>query len=179
MDARLQALIDHHEIRDVLSAYCQGSDRIDGERMAGVFHPDSWVDHAHNHGPGREFVAEALPAQVEYTSMAWHQMGQSHIVVEGDSAKAETYVLVAIRFTQDKGGRFELMGGRFVDTLVRENGHWLIKTRIQLRDWAITVPPFENDKAGLSFATGSASGEDPFYKVFGLIHSGKVKIDAS
>lgn len=177
MDSRLQALIDHHEIRDVLSAYCQGSDRVDGERMAGVFHPESWIDHANNHSDGRTFVADALPEQVEYTSLVWHQMGQSMIQVDGDNARAETYVLVAIRKSAARGNLLDLMGGRFVDTFVRKDGRWLIKTRIQLRDWSVTVESGRDDLAKSAFATGHASGEDPFYQIFGLLHSGKFRID--
>lgn len=178
MDARLQALLDHHEIRDVLSTYCQGSDRFDGERMASVFHTDSWVDHADNHGPGRKFVAEALPEQVKYTSAVWHQMGQSMIEVEGDAAKAETYVLVAIRRAPPRESQLDLMGGRFVDTLMRENGRWLIKTRVQLRDWSVTMPAGQDNLARSGFALGMPSAEDPFYRVFGMVHSGKTRIDA-
>ena len=96
MDSRLQELLDRMEIQKLINIYCQGCDRFDAVRMAEPFHPDSVVDHGHISATGAAFVNEALPAQVEHTSMVWHQMGQALIDVKGNEASAESYMFVAI-----------------------------------------------------------------------------------
>ena len=172
MDPRLQDLIDHHEIRQLLCRYCQGSDRFDAERMAGVFHSASWVDHAHTHSPGPAFVEEAIPAQVAHVSLVWHQLGQSFITVAGDEATAETYLLVAYRGRGPDETLLTLMGGRFLDTLRRDEGLWKIAKRLQVRDWSYSHRVDQDTVAQAGFFEGSPSGDDPFYSFFCLAHSG-------
>jgi hypothetical protein len=45
MNPVLQEVIDHHEIRKVMSVYCHGCDRGDEARMASVYLEQSWDDH--------------------------------------------------------------------------------------------------------------------------------------
>ncbi|MBT5754390.1 MAG: SnoaL-like domain-containing protein [Acidimicrobiaceae bacterium] len=46
-EARLRALIDKDEIRDVLMRYGRGVDRLDEELLRSCYHPDSHDDHGH------------------------------------------------------------------------------------------------------------------------------------
>ena len=172
MDERLQELLDHHEIRQLLCLYCQGSDRFDAGRMASPFHAEGWIDHADTHGPARAFVEEAIPAQRVHTSMVWHQLGQSYIVVDGDTATAETYLLVAIRGVGEDEKLLTVMGGRFLDNLRRDAGTWTIAKRLQVRDWSYSHRVEEDMIARAGFFEGVPSGEDPFYRFFGLAPSG-------
>ena len=175
MDERIQELLDHHEIRQLLCLYCQGSDRFDAERMGSIFHPDGWFDHGHDHGPGREFCRQAVPAQIEHTSTVWHQLGQSYIKVDGDDATAETYLLVAIRGVGEEENTLTVMGGRFLDTLRRDAGAWKVARRLQVRDWSYSHRVEHDTIVRAGFMEGSPSGEDPFYKFFGVEHSGPAR----
>jgi hypothetical protein len=44
MDQRLQAMLDHHEITQLLAEYVHGCDRCDTDAMASVYWDDSWDD---------------------------------------------------------------------------------------------------------------------------------------
>ncbi|HKX78461.1 MAG TPA: nuclear transport factor 2 family protein [Novosphingobium sp.] len=177
MNEQLQELVDRMEIQKLIAIYCQGCDRYDAVRMAEPFHPDSIVDHGHTHAPAGEFVSEALPAQREHCSMVWHQMGQSLIEVNGEEAKAESYMLVAIRGSGDDDKRLDLMGGRLVDTFVKEAGKWAIKTRLQIRDWSFSTTIEHDQLARAHFAEGQPGANDPGLIALGLLHSGRLTVD--
>ena len=176
MDSRLQELLDRMEIQKLINIYCQGCDRFDAVRMAEPFHPDSIVDHGHISATGAAFVNEALPAQVEHTSMVWHQMGQALIDVKGNEASAESYMFVAIRGSGENDARMDLMGGRLIDHFVKEDGAWAIKTRLQIRDWSFSTRIEEDSLANAMFAQGLPNGADPGLRALGRMHSGRLTV---
>jgi hypothetical protein len=173
MDARLQELLDHHEIRKLLNVYAQGSDRLDADRMASVFHPDSWVDHAADHAPGREFVEATMAAQQMYTSMVSHLLGQASIEVKGDEAASETYFFCTLRGAGEEGAKLlTFMGGRYLDTFVRAAGVWKIKKRLCVRDWSYSQTVEQDFLETQPFVDGTLNADDPSYAFLGLKHTG-------
>ena len=61
--------------------------------------------------------------------------------MEGDEAGAETYFFAVSRNKREDGAEMcNQLGGRFVDKLRREEGRWLIKHRVVVRDWGISLP---------------------------------------
>lgn len=177
MDVRLQELLDHHEIKKLLNIYCHGCDRLDAERMASVFHSDSWVDHAADHCPGREFVDVTMAAQKVHTSMVSHLLGQSQIDVKGEDAASETYFFVALRGTGQTGAKLlTFMGGRYVDTFAKEAGEWKIKKRVCVRDWSYSQVVEKDFLEAQPFIDGAWSGDDPSYAVLGIKHSGRAQV---
>lgn len=177
MDARLQELLDHHEIKKLLSIYCHGCDRLDAERMASVFHSDSWVDHAADHCPGREFVEATMVAQKAHTSMVSHLLGQSQIEVKGEEAASEPYFFVALRGSGQTGAKLlTFMGGRYVDTFAKDAGRWKIKKRVCVRDWSYSQVVEQDFIEALPFIDGAWSGDDPSYAVLGIKHSGQTRV---
>jgi hypothetical protein len=173
MDARLQELFDHHDIQKLLNTYCHGCDRLDAERMASVFHTDSWVDHAADHCPGREFVEVTMAAQQAYTSMVSHMLGQSQIEVKDEEAASETYFFVVLRGAGEAGAKLlTFMGGRFLDIFTKEAGQWKITKRACVRDWSYSQTVDQDFLVSQPFIAGSWSGEDPSYVFLGLRHSG-------
>jgi hypothetical protein len=173
MDPRLQELIDHHEIKTLLAVYCHGCDRLDADRMASVFHSDSWVDHAADHCSGREFVNSILAVQQAYTGMVSHLQGQSQIEVTGDEAASETYFFVTLRGPGEEGAKLlTFMGGRYMDTFAKEAGAWKIKKRVCVRDWSYSQAVEQDFLATEPFYDGAWSGEDLSYAFLGLKHRG-------
>lgn len=172
MDARLQEMLDHYEITKLLYEYCHGCDRTDQVRMAAVYAKDSWDDHGPNKCPGPEFAArtmEAMPA----TNMCSHLMGQSLVTINGDEAGAESHFIATVRSPAEDGGeRLDQLGGRYVDTLVREDGRWKIKKRICVRDWSISQPIANDWLASAGFVQGQRSNNDPSFAALGIVHSG-------
>jgi SnoaL-like domain len=169
----LEEIIDHHEIRKILSTYCHGCDRGDAPRMASVYAEDSWDDHGQYKGPGRAFATHVIKSTVDHDLRVNHLLGQSQIKVIGTDAGAETY-FIATLFEKDDQGKelMTLLGGRYVDTLVRGAGGWQIKHRICIRDWSRTLSDTTDRLADDNFVKGLLSGDDPSYAVLGLTHPG-------
>jgi hypothetical protein len=177
MDASLQELLDHHEIKKLLNTYCHGCDRLDAGRMVTVFHSDSWVDHAADHCPGPEFVDASMAAQQAHTSMVSHLLGQSQIEVKGEQAGSETYFFVALRGSAQTGPKLlTFMGGRYVDTFAKDAGQWKIKKRVCVRDWSYTQAVEQDYLETVPFIDGTWSGDDPSYAALGIKHSGRSKV---
>ncbi|MFV8816887.1 nuclear transport factor 2 family protein [Haliea sp. E17] len=174
MDPRLQEMLDHHEITRTVKEYCHGCDRCDEALMGSVYTRDSWDDHGAVSLPGGEFAHVMTGMILDTTESLSHLLGQSLIDVRGDEAGAETYFLAVSHSPREDGVRMcNQLGGRFVDTLVREDdGRWRIRHRVVLRDWSVSLPVEADwtDDAGLR--DGARSGEDPACAVLGRVHGG-------
>ena len=177
MNERLQQMLDHFEITRVLSEYCHGCDRMDAALMSTVYARDSWDDHGVNKCPGPEFTHRTM-LNMQPTDSVSHLQGQSLININGDEAGSETYFLAVVAARGDDGRAvIKQLGGRYVDTLVREDGHWRIKKRICVRDWSITLPRDADWLAGQNFVEGQRSQLDPSQMVLGLSHSGVFNVE--
>jgi hypothetical protein len=167
MDARLQELVDHHEIRKTLADYCQGCDRCDELRMASVYAEDSWDDHGGIKASGPEFSRQMAARILEIYDIMYHILGQSIIRVDGDEAGAETYFIGVARSGGDDGPErmCNQVGGRFIDRLVRVGDGWKIKERTVVGDWTIALPIEHEWAPALHLRPGLKSGDDPAFAV--------------
>ena len=171
MDPRLQEMLDHHEITRTLTEYCHGCDRCDEAHMGSVYTEDSWDDHGHIKASGAEFARVMTASVLESTDTLAHLLGQSMINVNGDKAGAETYFLAVSCDTREDGSRAcNQLGGRYVDKLQRVDGRWLIKERIVVRDWTISLPLEQEWLSATSIQPGHRSNADPSYATLGLVH---------
>lgn len=173
MDPRLQEMLDHHEIRQMLATYCHGCDRCDEVEMASTYCDDSWDDHGARKLPGKDFSIATIAQSLDVATCVSHLLGQSLIRVDGDTAGAETYFLATVvRPDTGEGKTVNQLGGRYVDTLVREDGKWLVKSRVCVRDWSITLPVDLDWQSDMGFTPGRRDGADVSYGVLGLVHAG-------
>jgi hypothetical protein len=175
MDSRLQDVIDHHEIRQLLATYCHGCDRGDEVEMAGTYASDSWDDHGSRKMEGRRFSIETVEESLRTTSLVSHLLGQSLIRVDGDNAGAETYFIATLLYPAEGGEGGETigqLGGRYVDKLVREDGKWRIKDRVCVREWSHSHPVTGDWLANAGFAPQHRGQADASYAALGLTHSG-------
>ena len=62
------------------------------------------------------------------------------------------------------------LGGRYLDKLQRENDRWLIKHRVVVRDWSISLPVGHDNFVSSGLKDGFRSNEDPSYAMLGLTH---------
>lgn len=175
MDPRLQEMLDHFEITKLLNEYCHGLDRMDQDRMAGIYAKDSFDNHGLFQCSGPEFAERVLRHMKSGASSGdSHLLGQTLIKVDGDTAGADTYFFAVSRKAESDGSEALLqMGGRYVDRLVREEGRWKVKDRTCVRDWSVSIPVHQDWMKGMPFAQGQRSNQDPSYAVLGLEHSGK------
>ena len=172
-EARLQEMWDHHEIRQLLATYCHGCDRGDEVEMASTYASDSWDDHGARKMEGRRFSIETVEESLRTTELVSHQLGQSLITVHGDSAGADTYFIATLLYPGKDGGEtIGQLGGRYVDRLVREDGKWLIRDRVCIREWSHSHPVAGDWLAEAGFAGMHRSQADASYAALGLTHSG-------
>lgn len=175
-EARLQEMWDHHEIRQLLATYCHGCDRADEFEMASVYAEDSWDDHGPRKMDGRKFAVETVEESLETTTLVSHQLGQSLIKVDGDRAGAETYFIASLKYPTAAGEApiLNQLGGRYVDTLERIDGKWLISKRICVREWSITHPINNDFLEGAGFVDSARGQADSSYEALGQAHQGQL-----
>jgi len=173
MDPRLQEVIDHHEIRKLMAEYCHGCDRADATRMASVYAEDSWDDHGPNKCDGQQF-AHLMTADIAANrTVCSHQLGQSMITIDGDSAGVETYFIATIRNRPgDAGDVLHQLGGRYVDQLERSGDSWLVKQRICVREWSISHPIAADWLTQAGFVGPALGPTDPAYAALSIRHHG-------
>ena len=175
MHPRLQELLDHHDIRALLATYCHGCDRADEVEMASVYLEESWDDHGTYKMPGKPFSARTVADSLATTDLVSHLLGQSLIKVTGDRAGAETYFIATLLYPPKEPGGVQTigqLGGRYVDTLVREEGGWLIQNRVCIREWSHSHAVAGDWLANAGFVGPNRSQTDPSYAALGLTHSG-------
>lgn len=159
-------LLAKQQISEALSAYCRGVDRIDVDLARSVFHPDSVVDYGDMFsGSGYGFIdaiAEVHPAMETHV----HQLGSITIVVDGDRAGSEAYVMARLRVRNDDGVSDTVSHGRYVDRWERRDGTWRIIHRHYLHALDETRPV-----EGEGFPPrGTRDRSDPSYLVLDLTH---------
>jgi hypothetical protein len=137
-------LADRAAILDVLALYCHAIDRRNWELLADCFHPDATFRFGAIDGSWQDFVAAAR-AVIEPLRISHHMLGQTLLRIDGDAARAETYMSAYHRVAADAPAdavfpgtgvdRDVVIAGRYVDRLEKRNGRWRIAHRTGLSDW--------------------------------------------
>jgi len=175
IDARLQEMLDHYEIRKTLALYCHACDRADEALMASVYTgEDSFDDHGHVKAPGPEYAKAMTKLVLDRTEAISHILGQSLITVDGDKAGAETFFVAFMRLPASDSGpaRMNQLIGRFVDRLERIDGTWKIRHRTCLRDTSMTTFIDRDDYAAYGFVEATRDASDLGGALLGLAHKG-------
>jgi len=167
--AELQALLDHHKVRDCIARLARGEDRRDAAVLSACFWPDSTFDYAMYKGSFPEYLAWVVPGADAITNTQ-HVLGQTVIDLDGDKAKAETYVMSYHRVDMGEGvgERDTCIGGRYCDEMEKRGGTWAIKHRTMLYDW------YQDWGQSVDWAQGIMG-----YPFHGPHYSGRVKGDWS
>lgn len=166
---RLQELWDQHQIRQMLATYCHGCDRADVAEMASVYCRESWDDHGPNKCDGRHFAKIILEEARRTTRVVSHQLGQSLIKVNGQFAAAETYFVATLIVDRADGETMTQLGGRYVDSLEREQHEWRIKERLCVRDWSSTGTIDPGYLADAGFIQGQRGAADVSWAKLDLV----------
>lgn len=141
-ETEIQRVLDQQAIRDVLARYCRGLDRMDREMADTVWHPGGTalyegIFEGTGHG-FLDWVWEAHAAMERHS----HQITQSLIDVDGETATSEAYVTVVLWTLPDADGRQrELVGrGRYLDRWEKRDGRWAITHRVHVLDLSSDFP---------------------------------------
>ncbi|TKV41334.1 hypothetical protein A0U87_21805 [Sphingobium sp. MP9-4] len=134
MDAEFQAVVDHHAIRACLARLARGEDRRDATLIRQCWWPQARFDYGVYSGDFEAYLAWVVPG-AEAIANTQHLLGQSHVEIEGDQARAETHVLSYHRVIIEGEARDTCIGGRYLDLLAKREGVWRIAERTMLYDW--------------------------------------------
>lgn len=150
-------------IAETLALYCRGIDRCDPEQLAAAFTPDAMIDY----GDGAKPIAETIPGLMSGLGsmrLTQHNISNTVMRIDGETAKAETNC-VALHLIPAPDGDIELVvGGRYLDRLVRHDERWLIAERLYIMDWNRTAPSTMALEGGLFDGLqrrGARGADDP------------------
>lgn len=135
-DETLHQLAATQAIRDQLSRYCRGLDRMDKQMAYSVWHSDGTAHYIDMfEGTGHGFVDWVWQAH-EGMERHSHQITNVLCEVNGDKASSEAYVTVVLWTVKDSNGQQqEIIGrSRYLDSWSLRDGHWAIEHRTHVLD---------------------------------------------
>ena len=129
-------LMDRAAILECVAAHARGCDRHDIELVTSAYHDDGHDVHGNTVNPGPGY-GEWVNERHSSTSQAHtHNITTHHCEIDGDTAHAESYVLVCL--LAPDGATTSIFGGRYLDRLERRDGIWRIAVRRCTVDWTLT-----------------------------------------
>jgi SnoaL-like protein len=153
------------EIRQVVVDSCRGWDRQDRELVQACYHPDAVEDRGFYQGPALEFYDATTELRAGVRA-SHHNLGQTHVVLDGDRAAAETYCIATSVFDGADGPQTRVRAVRYLDRLERRDGAWKIVHRFAVFDAETTVPG--GSPTGVPDANlGTRDRDDPSNALFG------------
>lgn len=131
---------DRIAIMDVLGRYSRGIDRCDLAVLDAIWADGATVDYGFGGSDARSWSKATLQGLRDSYLRTQHMLGQMLIDVDGDRATAETYCR-AYHETEGADGPEEvIVGGRYLDDLIRTPDGWRIAHRRYVMDWNSNRP---------------------------------------
>jgi ketosteroid isomerase-like protein len=124
---KVQHLEDRTAILDCIARHARGCDRHDVELLANAYHDDGVDEHGTTINSGAEYPAWANYAHATTSATHLHNVTTHTCDIDGDTAHAESYVLVTMLIGEGKAAT--VMCGRYLDRLDRRDGVWRIAVR--------------------------------------------------
>jgi SnoaL-like domain len=148
-------------IRDVVTLYCRGVDRLDMALVRRAYHPDAVDHHTGFEGTVDEYV-RWLEKNLGFVSGTMHFIGNHHVeFVDEDVAISETYCTATHWGHPDQDGRVNFTSGaRYVDLMERRGGRWAIAERWAVREWTRPDVFVAAERPG---PRGRRDADDPLY----------------
>jgi hypothetical protein len=142
-DPVLQEVVDRMELRDLMNRYAKAVDARDKELLRGVVTPD--IDFNLNEG---EVAFVGYDGYLNMLKSTWmnhatmHFMGNQTVEFHGsDSASMETYANAHhIHIGPDGKWTDSLSGLRYLDEVIRVDGHWKVRKRVMIRVFHQEIP---------------------------------------
>ncbi len=141
-ESQLHDLASKQAIRDTLSRYCRGLDRMEKAMACSVWHDDGTAHYIDMYeGSGHGFVDWVWQAH-EGMERHSHQISNVLIDVEGNTAISEAYVTVVLWTKPDNSGQQqEIIGrSRYLDRWSLRDVRWAIDHRTHVLDMQTINP---------------------------------------
>lgn len=129
--ARLKAeftkLKDRQDVIDCIQRECRARDRQDVEQIASCW----WEEGVDEHGPSVSFAPD-YPERANMGhrmnfSMTSHNITNTLVELDGETAYCESYVIGGLFWLDDKTTTIAF--GRYIDQLEKRGGEWRLLTR--------------------------------------------------
>ena len=91
MDSQLQALLDRDAITQCVIRLARGEDRRNAALIRSCWWADAHFDYGVHNGDFAAYLAWVVPG-ADAIKDTQHLLGQTHIELDGDTARAETHV---------------------------------------------------------------------------------------
>lgn len=134
MDPMVRQWLDREAIRACIARLARGEDRRSADLIRFCWWPEARFDYGVHSGDFSAYLAWVVPG-AEAIKDTQHLLGQSHIELSGDGAKAETHVFSYHRIDMGEGDRNTCIGGRYLDSFEKRGDEWRIADRVMLYDW--------------------------------------------
>ena len=174
-DEKIDAMLDKHEITELLYAYCNAADRHDHVKMRSLYHADAVDDHgSFFKGLAMEFI-DKLPEIQAPMLILHHNVTTVNIARDGDYAEGEIYIIAYHQVATDAEPMDLLIGGRYFDKYSKRDGVWKFAHRAVVADWATVNNPSTTrlDHPMIEGAyIGKPGTADPSYAFFRLLNRG-------
>jgi SnoaL-like domain len=146
-----ETLAARAEITDRILLYLHASDRRQWDLMELVFHDDAiWNMSSIGGATWRDTLAFTTKLFADHLLVTSHQIGNTMIRIDGNSALAEIYCTAYHRVRADAplggifggvGYEYDLIGGlRYFDRFEKRSGSWKIAERRGVSDWRHLQP---------------------------------------
>ncbi|TQS41929.1 nuclear transport factor 2 family protein [Cryptosporangium phraense] len=141
----LDTLLAKQDISDLLVRYLRAIDRGDVAALEACYLPGATEDHGGLfEGSAADYVASIARTITHPRGVSTHAVTNVLIDVDGDRARAESYVLAFARVRRpDKQIGDTLTSARMIDDLERVDGRWGIRHRALRWDWNHDMEPAE------------------------------------
>jgi len=123
----VQYLMDRTAILDCVAHHARGCDRHDADLISAAYHPDGVDEHGFATNSGPEYGEWANRTHAETSIVHTHNITTHSCEIDGDTAHAESYVIVVLIGRDGRSGQF--ITGRYIDRLQRRGGQWRITVR--------------------------------------------------
>lgn len=120
-------LKDRVAILDCVARHARGCDRHDIDLITAAYHEDAIDEHGYATNIGPEYGEWANSAHASTSVVHTHNITTHSCDIEGDTAHAESYVIVVLIGTDGTTAQF--ISGRYLDRLDRRDEQWRIALR--------------------------------------------------
>ena len=120
-------LMDRTQIMDCIAGHARGCDRHDVDLITAAYHRDGIDEHGNVTNLGAEYGDWANRTHAATSQVHTHNITTHSCEIEGDTAHAESYVIVVLLSLDGRTAQF--ISGRYVDRLERRDGQWRIAVR--------------------------------------------------
>ena len=130
----IEDMLSREAIRDTLARIARGEDRRDDALIRSGYWPEARIDFGVFAGSFDDYLGWCVPGSPEI-SVTQHILAQSLIMLDGDTARVETYVISYHRVKAGDEERDTAMGARYLDRFERRDGDWRFVSRTMIYDW--------------------------------------------